>query len=50
MIGETGKPDTDQAGELTSQGFPPDVPTGISGLERAFNSTLAGGPAASCSR
>ncbi len=44
VVGETGTADTDQAAELAGQGYPSDVPVGISGLERAFNSKLAGTP------
>jgi peptidoglycan glycosyltransferase len=44
VVGETGKPDTDQIGELQAEGYPSDVSVGISGLERAFNSRLAGTP------
>jgi peptidoglycan glycosyltransferase len=44
VVGETGKPDTDQVGQLQAQGYPSDVSVGVSGLERAFNSRLAGTP------
>jgi cell division protein FtsI/penicillin-binding protein 2 len=44
VVGDTGKPDTDQAGQLQSEGYPSDVSVGVSGLERAFNSRLAGTP------
>ena len=44
VVGTTGKPDTDQVGQLQAEGFPSDVSVGVSGLERAFNSRLAGTP------
>ncbi len=44
VVGEVGEPDLDQERELTRRGFPPSTPTGISGLELAFNERLAGRP------
>ena len=44
VVGEVGRPDTDQKGELEAEGYPTDVEVGVSGLERAFNKELAGKP------
>jgi cell division protein FtsI/penicillin-binding protein 2 len=44
ITGEIGRPDTHQVAELQAEGYPSDVSVGISGLERAFNSRLAGTP------
>jgi penicillin-binding protein A len=44
VTGEVGDPDTDQAAELERAGYPSDKETGVSGLELAFNSRLAGRP------
>jgi cell division protein FtsI/penicillin-binding protein 2 len=44
VVGETGQPDSHQAAELQSEGYPSEADIGISGLERAFNTRLAGTP------
>jgi cell division protein FtsI/penicillin-binding protein 2 len=44
VTGEVGAPDSELEAELTKQGYPSDQPVGISGLELAFNSRLAGNP------
>jgi len=44
VVGEVGTPTPEQAKELTATGFPVGTPTGISGLELAFNDRLAGVP------
>jgi peptidoglycan glycosyltransferase len=44
VTGETGKPDAHQAAELDSEGYPSDTDIGVSGAERAFNTTLSGTP------
>jgi penicillin-binding protein A len=44
VAGETGAPDSDQLAQLEKQGFPASKETGVSGLELAFNSRLAGHP------
>ena len=43
-VGEAGEGDLDK---LARQGFTPDTPVGVSGLERAFNTRLAGKPGGS---
>jgi transpeptidase family protein/penicillin-binding protein len=40
-VGEAGEEDTEA---LARQGFPPDTPVGVTGLEQAFNPRLAGKP------
>jgi peptidoglycan glycosyltransferase len=44
VAGETGTPDSDLQPKLEEQGYPADQDTGVSGLELAFNSRLAGHP------
>ncbi len=44
VVGEVGRPDDAQSVELRAEGYPSDAEVGISGLERAFNSELAGVP------
>jgi len=44
VAGEVGEPPPAQARELTARGFPPGTPAGISGLELAFDTRLAGTP------
>jgi penicillin-binding protein A len=44
VTGEVGMAPEEEAGRLARHGFPPDTPVGISGLERAFNTRLAGKP------
>ncbi len=47
VSGEVGIADETESEALASQGFGPDTPVGISGLERAFNARLAGKPGGS---
>jgi len=47
VTGEVGIADEEEAMKLARQGFPPETPVGISGLERAFNARLAGKPGGS---
>ncbi len=42
--GQIGQPNASELPALARQGFPAGTPVGISGLERAFNSHLAGKP------
>jgi penicillin-binding protein A len=44
VAGETGGPDSDQQAKLQHAGYPTNESTGITGLELAFNSRLAGRP------
>ena len=44
VTGEVGAPEPDRRGQLSAEGYPPGTPVGISGLEQAFNSRLAGKP------
>lgn len=47
VVGEVGAADpedTEEVARLARQGYPPGVPVGISGLEKAFNARLAGKP------
>ncbi len=44
VVGEVGVAEEDEAGALARQGFTPQTPVGVSGLERAFNARLAGHP------
>jgi hypothetical protein len=44
ITGEVGEPAEEEVEKLARQGFPPETPVGISGLERAFNARLAGKP------
>jgi penicillin-binding protein A len=47
VTGEVGTAEEDEMEALARQGFTPDTPVGISGLERAFNARLAGKPGGS---
>ena len=47
VSGEVGLADEEDLPELARQGFPPEAPVGISGLEQAFNRRLAGRPGGS---
>jgi cell division protein FtsI/penicillin-binding protein 2 len=47
VTGEIGSPTEEDAERLARQGFTPETPVGISGLERAFNTRLAGKPGGS---
>jgi peptidoglycan glycosyltransferase len=47
VTGEVGMADEEDLPELARQGFPPEAPVGISGLEQAFNRRLAGRPGGS---
>ncbi len=44
VTGEVGTADAEDQTELSAEGFPPGTPVGISGVEQAFNSRLAGKP------
>jgi cell division protein FtsI/penicillin-binding protein 2 len=44
ITGEVGEPAEEEVEELARQGFAPETPVGVSGLERAFNTRLAGKP------
>src|SRR6201999_1140571 len=44
VTGEVGEASEEDMEALSRQGFAPDTPVGVSGLERAFNSRLAGKP------
>jgi penicillin-binding protein A len=44
VTGEIGEASEEDEPRLAAQGFPPETPVGISGLERAFNRRLAGKP------
>jgi peptidoglycan glycosyltransferase len=44
VAGRVGQPDASELPALAREGFPAGTPVGISGLERAFNSHLAGKP------
>lgn len=44
VTGEVGLAEEDEAELLAREGFAPDTPVGITGLERAFNARLAGRP------
>ncbi len=44
VAGEVGKPKGERAEQMEREGFPAGYPGGISGLELAFDSTLAGTP------
>jgi penicillin-binding protein A len=44
VAGETGLPDDEQQAKLQHAGYPTNESTGVSGLELAFNSRLAGKP------
>jgi cell division protein FtsI/penicillin-binding protein 2 len=47
VTGEVGEASEDQVEKLARHGFAADTPVGISGLERAFNTRLAGKPGGS---
>jgi transpeptidase family protein/penicillin-binding protein/MecA-like transpeptidase family protein len=47
VSGEVGTAPEEDLARLARQGFAPDTPVGISGLERAFNARLAGKPGGS---
>jgi cell division protein FtsI/penicillin-binding protein 2 len=47
VTGEIGSPEEEALERLARQGFTPETPVGISGLERAFNARLAGRPGGS---
>jgi penicillin-binding protein A len=47
VTGEVGTAEEDEVEALARQGFTPDTPVGITGLERAFNARLAGKPGGS---
>lgn len=47
VTGEVGMADEDETPALARQGFAPETPVGISGLEQAFNARLAGRPGGS---
>lgn len=47
VTGEVGEAPEEDLEKLADQGFPPEIPVGITGLERAFNSRLAGKPGGS---
>ncbi|MFT3865823.1 MAG: penicillin-binding transpeptidase domain-containing protein [Solirubrobacterales bacterium] len=44
VTGEIGEASEEEEPRLARQGFPPETPVGISGLEKAFNRRLAGKP------
>jgi cell division protein FtsI/penicillin-binding protein 2 len=44
VTGEIGEASEEEEPKLAIQGFPPETPVGISGLEKAFNRRLAGKP------
>ena len=44
VTGEVGAADPDDRERLSAEGYPPGTPVGISGVEQAFNSRLAGKP------
>ncbi|HVW45599.1 MAG TPA: penicillin-binding transpeptidase domain-containing protein, partial [Solirubrobacterales bacterium] len=44
VTGEVGEASEEEEPRLARQGFPPETPVGISGLEKAFNRRLAGKP------
>jgi cell division protein FtsI/penicillin-binding protein 2 len=47
VTGEVGLSEEDESEALARQGFPPETPVGVTGLERAFNARLAGKPGGS---
>jgi cell division protein FtsI/penicillin-binding protein 2 len=47
VTGEVGSAEEDEMEALARQGFAPDTPVGVTGLERAFNARLAGKPGGS---
>jgi hypothetical protein len=44
VTGEVGSPEASEVATLTRHGFSADTPVGVSGLERVFNTRLAGKP------
>jgi penicillin-binding protein A len=44
VTGEVGIAPEEELSKLARHGFPPDTPVGVSGLEQAFNTRLAGKP------
>jgi penicillin-binding protein A len=47
VTGEVGEAPEEDLAKLSRHGFPPQTPVGVSGLERAFNTRLAGKPGGS---
>jgi penicillin-binding protein A len=47
VTGEVGMADEEEEAALARHGFPPETPVGVSGVEQAFNSRLAGRPGGS---
>ena len=47
VTGEVGTAEEDEMEALARQGFAPETPVGVTGLERAFNARLAGKPGGS---
>lgn len=47
VTGEVGEAPEEDLEKLARKGFPPETPVGVTGLERAFNSRLAGKPGGS---
>jgi cell division protein FtsI/penicillin-binding protein 2 len=47
VTGEVGEAGEEELDKLARHGFTPDTPVGVSGLERAFNTRLAGKPGGS---
>jgi cell division protein FtsI/penicillin-binding protein 2 len=47
VTGEVGEAAEEDLATLARQGFPPEAPVGVSGLEQAFNARLAGRPGGS---
>jgi cell division protein FtsI/penicillin-binding protein 2 len=47
VAGEVGEAEAEDAAALARQGYPEGTPVGVSGLEQAFNSRLAGRPGGS---
>ena len=47
VTGEVGEAPEEDLATLSRHGFPPETPVGVSGLERAFNTRLAGKPGGS---
>jgi penicillin-binding protein A len=44
VVGDVGQPDTHQVAQLQAEGYPSDADVGVTGIERAFNTRLAGTP------
>ena len=47
VTGEVGTAEEEDVDRLARQGFPPETPVGVTGLEQAFNARLAGKPGGS---